>query len=113
MLKSFFNCESSNLIYVVTFQGCKEEYAGETGCLVKETINIYRQHTTQPQYQQLAVQEHLRTCGDGKFDMFHIFKILQENKLLRKSYEDYSIDKFKSLFNKKSRKTSKSSGFLI
>ena len=32
--------ESSNLIYVIICQGCKEEYIGETGCLVKEWINI-------------------------------------------------------------------------
>ena len=44
LLKNSFNCESSNLIYVVICQGCKEEYIGETGCLVKERINIYRQH---------------------------------------------------------------------
>ena len=36
LLKNSFNCESSNLIYVVICQGCKEENIGETGCLVKE-----------------------------------------------------------------------------
>ena len=65
-LKNFFNCESSNLIYVAICQGWKE-YEGETGCLVKERINIYRQHIRQPQYQQLAVEGYLRTCGDRKF----------------------------------------------
>ena len=101
LLKNSFNCESSNLIYVVICQGSKEEYIGETGCLVKERINIYRQHIRQLQYQQLAVEEHLRIFGDGKFHMFTFFKILQENKSLRKSYEDYFIDKFKPLLNKK------------
>ena len=56
---------------------------GETGCLVKERINIYRQHIRQPQYQ--------------RFHIFPFFKILQGNKSLRKSYEDYLIDKFKPL----------------
>ena len=67
----------------------------------KERINIYRQHIRQLQYQQSAVEEHLRTCGDGKFHMFPFFKTFQENKSLRKSYEDYLIDKFKPLLNKK------------
>ena len=71
-------------------------------CLVKDQINIYRQLITQPQCQSLAVEEYLRTCGDGKFNMFSLFKILQENKSLRKSYENYFIDKFKPLYNKKS-----------
>ena len=38
---------------------------------------------------------------DGKFHMFLFFKIFKENKSLRKSYEDYFIDKFKTLLNKK------------
>ena len=101
MLKNSFNCESSNLIYVVIYQGCKEEYIGETGCLVREWMSIYRQHIRQSQYQQLAVEEHLHTCGDGKFHMFPFFKIIHENKSLRKSYEGYFIDKFKRLLNKK------------
>ena len=49
----------------------------------------------QLQYQQLANEEHLRTCGDGKFHMFSFFKIIQEDKSIRKCYEDYFIDKFK------------------
>ena len=67
LLKNSFNCERSNLIYVVICQGCKEESIGETGCLVKEGISIHRQHIRQPQYQKLIVEKHLRTCGDGRF----------------------------------------------
>ena len=51
LLKNSFNCESSNLIYVVICQEYKEEYIEETDCLVKERTNIYRQHIRQPQYQ--------------------------------------------------------------
>ena len=36
--------------------------------------NICRQHLRQPQYQELAIEEHLRTCGDGRF---HIFRFLR------------------------------------
>ena len=101
LLKNSLNYESTNLIYAVICQVCKEEYIGEMDCLVKEQINICRQHIRQPQYQQLAVEEYLHTCEDGKFYMFPFFKILQENKSQRKSYEDYFIDKFKPLLNKK------------
>ena len=38
---------------------------------------------------------------DKKFHMFPFFKIIQENKSLKKSYEDFLIDKFKLLLNKK------------
>ena len=63
LLKNSFNCESSNLIYVVICRGCKEKYIGETGCLVKKRTSNYREHIRPPQYQQLAVEENLRTCG--------------------------------------------------
>ena len=101
LLKNSFNCESSNLIYVVIFQVFKEEYIGETGCLMKDQINVYGQHIRQLQYQQLAVEEHSHICGDWRFHMFPFFKIIQENISLRKSYEDYFMDKFKPLLNKK------------
>ena len=31
-LKNDFNCDSRNRIYVVIYQGCQEEYIGETDC---------------------------------------------------------------------------------
>ena len=65
--------------------------------LSSERVNEY----LQSQYQKQAVEEHLHTCGDGKFYMFPFFKIIQENKSLRKSYGDYFIDRFKRLLNKK------------
>ena len=49
--------------------------------------NKYLQTTykTVSQYQQLEVEEHLRTCGDEKFHMFPFFKILQDSlKILLK-----------------------------
>ena len=51
---------------------------------MKERINIYRQHIRQPQYQQLAVEEHLRTYGDGKFHIFPFFKIIQKKQITTK-----------------------------
>ena len=48
----------------------------------------------------ISVEEHSRTCEDVKFHMFPCFKIIQENKSLRKSYEEYFIDKSKPLLNK-------------
>ena len=100
-LKKNFNCESRNLIYAVICQGSQEEYIGETGCLVKERISVYRQHIRQPQFQQIKVEEHLHFCFSGEFQMFPFLQIKQENKLLRKAYKGYLIDHFKPLSNQK------------
>ena len=74
---------------------------GRNGLSSEGANKFYRQHIRQPQYLQLAVEENLRTCGEEKFRMFPFFKINLENKLLKKSYEDYFIDKFKPLLNEK------------
>ena len=73
-----------NLNYIVICQECQEEYIGETGCLVKENISVYRQHIRQPQY-QINVEHDLPFCSSGEFQMFPFLQTKQENKLLRKS----------------------------
>ena len=88
------------VINALICEGCKEEYIGETGYLEKVRIDIKRQDIRQPQCQLLAVEEYFRTCEDRKFHMFPFYKIIQENKSLRKSYADYFIDRVKPLLNK-------------
>ena len=50
---------------------------------MKERINIYR-HVRQWQYQQLAVEEHLRTDGDGKFLIFPFFRDYSRKYIIKK-----------------------------
>ena len=66
---------------------------------LKDRVSTYKQHIKQPQYQQIKVEEHLRTCGEHKFNIFPFFKIKEENKILRESYEDHFIKKFKPKLN--------------
>ena len=83
-LKKNFNCESRNFIYVIIFQGCNEEYIGKTGCFVRERISIYGQHKTQPQYQQIKLEEHLGFYSRGEFEMFPFLQMRQEKEYLKK-----------------------------
>ena len=98
-LKANFNCESSNLIYVVICSGCKEEYIGQTGTTLKERVTVYKQHINHPQYQQIKVEAHLRTCGKGNFTIFPFFQVKKEDKSLRESYENHFIKKFEPKLN--------------
>ena len=55
-------------------------------------------------FAHLAFVEFERSVRRGLHESFTcslFFKIFQENNLLRKSYEDYFVDKFKRLLNKK------------
>ena len=99
LLKYTFTCESTNLIYVVICDGCKEEYIGQTGGQLKDRLRIYRQHIRQPEYQQIKVEGHLRNCGKGYFKIFPFFKVKEKNKLLRESYENHFIQRFKPSLN--------------
>ena len=82
-IRTPFICESKNLIYVVIGSGCKEEYIGQTQTMLKERLNIYRQHIRQPQLQQIDVEGHIRTCGGGNFKIMQFFEIREDNKILR------------------------------
>ena len=59
-------------------EDARERRINKRNGLSSERANIYRQHIRQPQYQQLAVEKHLRNFGGGKFHMFTFFKILQK-----------------------------------
>ena len=60
-VKSPFNCNTSNLLYVFTFRGCNEEYIGQTGRTLRERVVLYRQHIRTKEYRMSLVEEHLRT----------------------------------------------------
>ena len=48
-----------------------------------------------PEYKQSKADEPLRFCGKGIFEISPFFKMRQNSKVIRESYEDYFIDKFK------------------
>ena len=100
-LKSNFNCETPNLIYVIICSGCNKEYIGKTGGQLKERLSIYRQHIRQPENEKIEVERHLRTCAKGIFKIFPFFKMKENNKILRGYYEDQLIKKFKPERNRR------------
>ena len=51
---------------------------------MKGRISIYKKHLRQMQYQQFTVEEHLRTCGEGKFHMFLFFEYSARKKITKK-----------------------------
>ena len=96
-----FKCESKNLIHVVIFSGCREEYIGQTQIMLKQRLSTYRQHIQQPELQQIDVEGHIRTRGGGNFKIMPFFAIQKDSKILRESYKTYFIEKFKPPLNKR------------
>ena len=102
-LKSRMDCDSSNIIYVIICPGCKEEYIGETGknnTKLRDRVRVYRQHIRQQQYQMLQVEEHLRICGNGRFEIFPFLQIRTDDVKLRRTYETMFQEKHKTSLNK-------------
>ena len=98
--KSPFNCNTSNLLYVITCPGCNEEYIGPTGRTLRERVVLYRQHIRTKEYQMSLVEEHLRTCGNSKFQIFPFFKLRSMDKINRETHESTYIKQLKPALNR-------------
>ena len=96
-----FNCNTSNLLYVITCPECNEEYIGQTGRTLRERVVLYRQHIRTKEYQMSLVEEHLRTCGNSKFQIFPFFKLRSMDKINRETYESTYIKQLKPALNRK------------
>ena len=96
-----FSCESKNLIYAVICSGCKEEKIGQTQTMLKERLNICRQHIRKPEIQQIDVESHIRICSGGNFKVLAFLTIREDSKILIELYETYFIEKLKPELNER------------
>ena len=67
---------------------------------LRDRVRVYRQHTWQPQYQQLKVEGHLRVCDSREFQIFPLLQMRSKDTNLRRSYETRFQQKFKIKLNK-------------
>lgn len=100
-VKTRMNCESRNVIYVLTCNGCNEYYIGETQYLRSRT-NLHRSHIKNPSVNSLFVSQHIFNCAkeEPKYKMFPFFKMSTENKFDRLMKEKHFIDKYKPSLNR-------------
>ena len=101
-LKTYFSCDSSNLLYIIICPTCDVEYTGETGISqtkLRDHVRVHRQHIRQPEYHKLKVEEHLRTCGKGTFKIFPLLQKRSSEIDLCKSYEKSFMKKYKTILN--------------
>ena len=101
-LKTYFSCDSYNLLYIIICLTCGEEYTGETGIgktKLRDRVRVYRQHIRQPEYQKLKVEEHFRTCGKCTFKIFALLQMRSSEIDLSRSYERNFMKKCKTKLN--------------
>ena len=85
------NCNSKNVVYVLTCRSCKLFYVGETNTLLRLRINLHRQHINNPHYSFLYVSSHIRQCG-GQFDVAPICHIDNNSSYILRKTEKYFIN---------------------
>ena len=101
-MKTYFSCDSYNLLYIIICPTCGEEYTGETGIgktKPRDRVRVYRQHIKQPEYQKLKVEEDLRTCGKGNFKIFPLLQMRTSEIDLSRGYERNFMKKYKIKLN--------------
>ena len=57
----------------------------------RERVVLYRQYIRTKEYQMSLVEEHLRTCGNSKFQIFPFFKLRLMDKINRETHESTYI----------------------
>ena len=77
-LKTYFSCDSYNLLYIIICPTCDEEYTRETGVgktKLRDRVRVYQQHIREPKYQKLKVEKHLRMCVKGTFKILTLLQM--------------------------------------
>lgn len=95
------SCDVKNVLYVITCNGCKEFYIGQTGDKLRTRRTIHAQQIRDPSTRQIPLSEHLDKCSklNPKFMMFPFFKLQTENTTARITKETYFIKCFKPKLN--------------
>ena len=100
-VNSNMSCDVKNVLYVITCNGCKEYYIGQTGDKLRTRRTIHAQQIRDPTTRQIPLSAHLDECSnhEPKFQMFPFYKVRSEKASVRLSKENYFINCFKPKLN--------------
>ena len=65
-IRHHFTCDTRNVIYALTCQGCGDNYIGKTEREVRDRCGEYRLAIENKKFTQ-GVHEHISNCGNGSF----------------------------------------------
>ena len=100
------NCHSQNLVYILTCQGCNQQYVGETTIPLHKRINIHRTSKTGC---EIVIKHFDKTCKAFSFTI-QVLEILpgsgynefnevdEENRKLRLEKEDIWMKKLRTIY---------------
>ena len=99
-IKSQMNCKTKNVLYIMTCQGCNEQYVGMTNDALNARVRVHKQQINNPCYRKLGVSKHIDECSDKdiKFLITPFFK-LTDSKSYGLIKEEMFIQQFKPSLN--------------
>ena len=100
-IKEKMTCETKDVIYLITCNGCGKQYIGETQSL-RERVTLHNEQMKHPQYRHLYVSKHISRCAYArriKYKICPIFKLKRQNRTLKQVKEQYFIQKYKPELN--------------
>ena len=94
------NCQSKDVLYIMTCNGCQEQYIGMTNNKLNIRMTVHRQQINHPPLRKLGVSQHIDECSnlEIKFSITPFFKI-PESKAIGLIKEEYFIKSFKPTLN--------------
>ena len=102
-VKHSMSCASSNLIYVITCQGCQEQYIGQTSLTIRKRMTLHRQQIRDPSTRMIPLSGHIDSCAkncEPKFLIFPIYQFkYQTTQQQREIKETLFIKKYKPSLN--------------
>ena len=95
------NCKSKNVLYIISCNGCGEQYVGKTHDYLHSRVRVHKQHIKNPVYRKLGVSKHIDECSDSnvKFSIAPFYKLTMDTAM-GKIKEEYFIKKFQPLLNR-------------
>ena len=84
------NCETMNCIYVLKCTGCHKIYIGETNNL-HHRINLHKDHAARNCKKSVGIFINVSSMKSNKFYVKPFFKIINDNKYLRKKWKQTSF----------------------
>ena len=99
-LRYHFTCDSRNLLYALTCQGCGENYIGKTERELRNRCTDYRTAIQSKKFTQ-GVHEHISKCGNGQFVITPFLKIHDGSRDSQTilSYETLFIQRYRPRLN--------------
>ena len=74
-------CDTLNLIYTITCNGCNKKYIGETPNL-RSRVNVHNQQFNHTELRQIQLSTHLDNCCRTiqKYKIFQFYKMNNDNR---------------------------------